>query len=760
MTEVPDWLSPTPGGTIAHPADGSGLQQWNAPSQDEMRHMRAQLLESVLSAVVQAVRGLFIPGPFGAALEQLGDWASSLFDTAQAAFEAIMNFVGDILGFDLLGTWQAAIENVMAWWTDFFGDLNIFSPDFSIMNLLDDLFRPIVQVFTGVWGGLENLVSWVETIPLIGPLVEAITGIPGTLADIAGWAIDVLTGQSPLFSGHLVGQIGAGIIGLIPGAHVAEVSPNLVTDGDFPDAVALAGGGDWTWDGANGHTILGCASTVCDGTVRDLASDLIPVAEGHVLASSGWTMWSSLVGAGSNPIKLQIVKYQNTGTSSRPVYDQVGVETVATDTSGLTGSGWRELSGSYTVPINVNAVRMRVHVDATATAGTVKFDDLSLIKTQKMSLGLLDGLVGIIENIWQTFQDVFDAIVAAIRRVPFVGGVLADVIEALEDFVGFGHDTNDIATGAQTGLDDLLWKLLNVPNTILGFIGDEIVPGIAHILENIWNGLTGHSDTDGMVGHAEAQAVLEDSAAALTAAQAEIQLLKQSLTGGVSANDTFSRVGTDIGSTLWQSMAVGSTVFYPHTGAGHAETDGNNIFWDPSGNDPNTKLFRYIGTGMHSLGRYQAVSMVISSRGEDPLFGKTSGHQLLARVSDDGLNYLRLQVNAYVGNTDDPLFQLFYCVGGVETRLWWMDDGTVPGSGAVITLLAGLKGNNERTHTIIANNNIVDQVTEAGPVSWVSATPNTMGWGLGMTAGNNIGVWPFLRQAKPGKINTWTAQDQ
>ena len=81
-----------------------------------------------------------------------------------------------------------------------------------------------------------------------------------------------------------------------------------------------------------------------------------------------------------------------------------------------------------------------------------------------------------------------------------------------------------------------------------------------------------------------------------------------------------------------------------------------------------------------------------SSQGEDPFWGKTSGHQILARVSDDGLNYLRLQFNAYVGNPDDPALQLFYCVGGVETRLWWKDIGPVPGSGAVLTLLAGLKG--------------------------------------------------------------------
>lgn len=717
----------------------------------------------------------------------------------ETTIEQIITFWLDkfeiITGIDITAvaeTVTAIFDNL----NEIFGDLNPLSGQFNPLDAISHLLQIIVEVaveipfeiIQGVVGWFTNmgfqpvdaflkqlvrvltfglvdegdwdaLGEWVSHIPIIGDLVEAITGIPGTLAHLAEWAIDVLTGQSPLFSGNLFGQIGAGIIGLIPGAHVAETSPNLVTDGDFPDAATLSGDTIWTWDGGNGHTIPGCASVVCNGTGRDLSSDLIPVAKGHVLAGSGWVMWSGLVGAASHPIKLQLVCYQNVGTSNRPSWSKVSVQDLAVDSSGLAGSGWRELSGSYTIPDNVHAVRLQPHVDATATAGTVKWDDLSLVKTQKMSLGLLDGLVDIIGEIWQFLQDIIDAIVSVIRQVPFVGGVLADAIEALEDLVGLTHGAKDAADEANNGLADLLWKLLNVPNTILGFIGEELIPGIGNILEDIWNGLTGHQDTQGMVGHAEAQAVLETNAAALTAAQAEIQLLKQSLTGGVTASDTFSRDEGNAG-TYWAAIPVGSTVYYPHTGAGHLQTDGNNLAWTDEGNTPNTKLVRWTGAGQHSLGRYQAVSIVLSTRGEDPFLGKTSGDQLLARVSDDGLNYLRLQANAYVGNTDDPALQLFYCVGGVETRLWWKDVGPIPSSGSVITLLAGLKGYNERTHTVILNNNIVDEITEQAPVSWCSATPNSMGWGLGMTAGDNIGIWPFLRQAKPGKINTWTAQDQ
>lgn len=605
---------------------------------------------------------------------------------------------------------------------------------------------------------IEGLVEFLEGVPIIGDLVEAIVGIPGTLADIADWAGDVLSGRSPIYAGNIFGQLSADILGLIPGSAVAEITPNLLTDGDFPDSTSLLGEEVWTWDGSDGHTHLGCAKVTCNGVDKDLVSDLIPVAQGNILGCSGWAKWSAL--SATNSISLALNCYANTGSQSRPEYSIVATPNIKIDNSGLSGSDWREFAGSYTVPAGVDAVRLRVHVSAVATTGTVKWDDLSLTKTQKMPMGLIEGLTGIIGDIWQFFQDIIDAIVATIRRVPFVGGVLADAIEALEDLVGLSHDAKDTATGAQNALDDLLWNLLNAPAAVLGFIGDTLVPGIANILENIWNGLTGHSDTQGVVGHAEAQAALTQNAEALTAAQAEIALLKQALTSGVSASDTFSRAASDVGTSLWQSMPVGSVVSYPTGGGGHIETDGNNAFWNDSGNTPYTKLYRWIGPGEHSNGKYQAVSMVLSTRGEDPLFGKTSGNQLLARVSNDGLNYLRLQVNAYVGNTSDPLYQLFYCVGGVEQRLWWKDSGTVPGAGAVITLLAGLKGNNDRSHTIIVNNNIIDIVTETAPVSWLSTTPNTMGWGWGMTAGENIGIWPFLRQARPAKLNTWTAQDQ
>jgi hypothetical protein len=707
------------------------------------------------------------------------DLAEMLLEGIEWMFDVIVSELGKVLGFDFT-QFLLDVKKIVTNVERLFGDLNplggTFNPIDAIetlisvirdtlvtlpIDLINGLPAFIANVTTNIETLFQGLVGFVEGIPILGQIVEAILGIPGDLVNLATWAVDVLTGKSPLFSGNLFGQIEAGIIGLIPGAHVAEVSPNLLTDGDFPDAATLAGDSVWTWDGTQGHTYHGCASVVCDGTVKDLSSDLIHVAKGHVLAGSAWVMWSGLTfTAGTHPIRLKLSLYQNTGTSSRPAYSLVGNPDLAYDSSGLAGSGWRQLTGTYTVPDGVDAVRLVPHVDASATLGTVKWDDLSLVKTQKMSLGMLDGLTDIIGGIWSFLQDLVDGITSAIRLIPIVGAPLADALTALEDLVGLTHGTAVTADGAVNAHNDLLGNLLNYPEHVIGELTDDLIPGIGQTLTNIWAGLTGHT-ADMQVSHASAQGVLEHSAAAMTAAQAEITLLKASLTGGTSAQDTFSRTESTPG-TNWASMPVGSTVFYPHTGQGQPQTDGNNLFWNDYGNTSNTKLLRWTGPGQHSLGRFQAVSIVLSSQGEDPFLGKTSGDQILARVSDDGLNYIRLQANAYVGNSGDPSLQLFYCVGGVETRLWWKDVGPVPGSGAVLTLLAGLKGYNDHTYSIIINNNIIDKVTENFPISWCTSTPSTMGWGLGMTAGNNFGGFLGFgeRQACPGKINTWTAQDQ
>ncbi len=75
---TPNWLNPVPAGDVGHGQLPGDPQQWGVLSEDQLQQMRKQLLESVVASVVQAVRGLFVPGPFGSAIEQLEQWASGV----------------------------------------------------------------------------------------------------------------------------------------------------------------------------------------------------------------------------------------------------------------------------------------------------------------------------------------------------------------------------------------------------------------------------------------------------------------------------------------------------------------------------------------------------------------------------------------------------------------------------------------------------------------------------------------------------------
>ena len=115
MTEQPpDWVVNVPSSQGIH-TEPAKTTQWVGLSQDAMRQLRQQLLESILAWVVQAVKGLFIPGDgFGSAFDQLEDWANQLLDAAglgemtgldfsspTAFIGSLITTVGEVIGIDL-----------------------------------------------------------------------------------------------------------------------------------------------------------------------------------------------------------------------------------------------------------------------------------------------------------------------------------------------------------------------------------------------------------------------------------------------------------------------------------------------------------------------------------------------------------------------------------------------------------------------------------------------------------------------------------
>jgi len=104
---TPGWLNPVPFGDVAHGQLPGNPPQPDVLSEDQMQQIRRQLLESILSSVVQAVRGLFVPGPFGSALHQLEEWANNI-PVLDTLIQAITGSVGDL---QYLASWFSANVN-------------------------------------------------------------------------------------------------------------------------------------------------------------------------------------------------------------------------------------------------------------------------------------------------------------------------------------------------------------------------------------------------------------------------------------------------------------------------------------------------------------------------------------------------------------------------------------------------------------------------------------------------------------------------
>lgn len=618
---------------------------------------------------------------------------------------------------------------------------------------LNSIFTDITSLLgapTGLGSGSPTLPD-IDNIPLLGPLIgpmlTALTGSgTGSSSTLMTALSGLLNGSSGLPAGNLFGQIGSGLLGVVPASHIATVSPNLIDDGSFNDPSALQADAVWSFDATQDHTGTtgsGSAKVTANGVAKDLSSDpLIPVATGHVLACAGWVMWSALAHAGgATPIRLSLTLYQNTGTQSRPVWSVVGTPDLAVDSSGLVASGWRQLAGAYTVTAGTDAVRLRCHVDASATAGVINWDDLSLTKTQPIPTSAIGGLDTAMAGFTAGINGLLDSLGLHVTTANFDAAINAITGGIGTSVANITTWVNGVLTGSST---------LNASNIGTGAVDLAHLPDVSAILDGIGQAFAGLFPG---VTHTQATDVLTQQANALVGAQAAIQQLQSTLGSGVTAGDTFNRTGA-IGAN-WATMTQGSTVFYPHGGAGGPQCDGNNLAWVGSGNTAATKLYRWVGANLHSATNFQNVGIILSSQGEDPLFGQTSYDHILCRISDDGLNYVRGQFSPYAGNNDD--IQLFYCIGGVETNFFVGGFSPVVGKGSAVNLLAGLKGSNTRTYTVYVNQNPIYQVTESGAVSQVG--PGFMGWGLGLSAGNNGGLIG-IQQALPGAINQWTAQDQ
>lgn len=384
MTSPPDWVIRTPTEPRIHTEPTSTTYQWQSLTQDELTSIRTNLVESILQVVVQAVAGLFTPGGIGAAFDQLSSWAQAIGD----AFEDVP-ILGDIVH---------AITGVIG------GGLEALSDFFDGFTGEGSLLAQIVEALTGVLsGGLDDLVDWASNLPFIGDIIDALASGKGPIQGLIDWAEELFARLT-----HT------------PVASLGVDNTNYLSAGDFSSADTVVAAGGWSWDGSTGHTSNGSAKVTADSYVHELLSNVVFVSEGQQLTCTVWEKHTSLTYTGTNPVSLTVVEYSDRAGAEANI---VGIETVAAFESPSATTSFTEMTGAYTVPTGVSCIRLRMTVAATATAGTVWYDDATVTR---------------------------DVGVVADQHVPGITTILGNVIYGLEDLLGVDIN-HDGALGAYQG---------------------------------------------------------------------------------------------------------------------------------------------------------------------------------------------------------------------------------------------------------------------------------------------------------------------
>ncbi|QPO16543.1 minor tail protein [Mycobacterium phage TelAviv] len=365
--EIPDWVRKVPRQVRKLPPNN----QWEGISEEMMQQLRGQLLESILSAVVQAIRGLFVPGPFGSAAEQLEQWAQGLG-------AEIIAKIYELTGINL-SSWDAFLESL----SDGKGiDLPFVG---NALNALSAFF-----------GGID----W-ENPPSPGEVWRAV---------VAAFIqpLNLLLGpNSPL--------------------NPAKLNENLWPLGAFPSD-SVAGGSGWTFDSSVTRTAgsTGSVKVVADGTMKALLGIPAAVVEDQQVDLSVFVKWADYVGTAA-PIQLQVAEYSGVGASASRVGETVVVSLGPTTSVG----GWSELAGTYTVPEGVDEIRPRLVVTQGATAGTFHFDDV--VGRNKLILDWIANLPEQLQDLLGRIQALIDSVVQAFTGANSLGNKLEEFLFALSN---------------------------------------------------------------------------------------------------------------------------------------------------------------------------------------------------------------------------------------------------------------------------------------------------------------------------------------
>jgi len=290
-------------------------------------------------------------------------------------------------------------------------------------------------------------------------------------------------------------------------------------------------------------------------------------------------------------------------------------------------------------------------------------------------------------------------------------------------------------------------------------IPDEAVPGIGSSIDNVVNNLQGQPGTG--YTQSDAAAAYQNTASALTSANARIAVIDATGGTGSVAADDFSWTGEIIASANWDG-------YYTLTSSlGTYNANGNDAVWTEPASLSNVQqvaVFSWESSGATSSTDYQKINIILNGAiGNGASAGVYGSVYLIGRMSSDRNTYVRLQING------DGTAGVYKIINGTSTLIGaTVSTGTV-GTGTSIDFLIGNKDATELGQfRAYLNGLLILDVTDGSPIT--GATYRKWGWGGHMAYQPSYPVpipytlngyyWYGNNWVNPPAVNQWIAQDQ
>jgi len=745
------------------------------------------------------------------------------FSTWVSGFKTLVDFFNGLVT-NIGSTLWTVVSEIVHFFSDLFdgsGSIGTWLGNIGD-NLLNVIATLTGKTITSIEDGISKLTQFTQSLPNIGSLISGLmggkvnpaTGTSNTLPDLIWWASQLLLSTSVLPSFNLFGAIPAELLALIGVGNIGNVQPNLVTDAGFGSSAALQAGVGWTWDAGVNSTgsTGGAAKLLCDGGVKYMFSNLIAASPGQQLTVSVKTKYTKGSSAQANIIAAVRTYLGETVKSTDTVASLTATGTTSVGISGADASGFKTITGTYTVPANVDTVRLVLGVTTGTSGTTVWFDEASLAKTSLLPQDLVHNLGGTLSSLLPTTQfnsllnTVANTTGATIQQVKdvidgkltpesvldggniLVGNISSEFIQELVDtWTQLGGSVQGSTGTAPTTVAGVAAEFASLVGNITEL--SSLIGGNSRDIFDIGSTVSGHTTLIGGLD-SKLQTYSKDISDKITPLSdqdikiaGELLKIQSRLTKLETTTSTTAPTGTTTPVVVpppvvappattptsappalvsvsddFERSALGSnwtvTAFNTNgSNLGILNSHDAYMSTPTAANVENRIAAIYAGTGSTSLGEYQKISATLGTKAGIPLVGTQGFNDLIGRAA----------------NATRCVFARFYPDGRVYFGCRngsWTDQifGTFTApqqlTGATpIEFYVGDKSVNDQTKMYAKVGTSI-----VGPAYIGAGTLATMGkgWGFAMGHGLSDGTFTFGYGAPqvPGTMNFWAAQEQ